>query len=251
MIAFFAKTVNIFFEYVTDIFSTFTKISDETINDSKEISAHTILESLPLPPPGIEKNLTPILTDIQKELFEYWIRCSSSPQWLVSRCCIILDLNNGKPKKQIAREQRKGINTVRKWAKRWLKENRKLSKLGGTDIKPKDYREKVLICLGDAARSGRPIIFTAEQVVQIIALACEIKDNSDSHISHWTWNEISWEAAARGIVKFISPSSVGRFLSEAHIKPHQSRYWLNASPEDPERFRKEAKTVCDLYHKAQ
>ena len=251
MIAFFAKTINIFFDYVTDIFSSFTEISNVAGNDSNEISAHTALEFLPLPPSEIEKKSTPVLTDIQKELFEYWIRCPSSPQWLVIRCLIILELNNGKPKKQIAREQRKTINTVRKWAKRWLKENRKLAKLETTDIKPKDYRKKVLISLSDAARSGRPIFFTAEQVVRIIALACEVKDASDSPISHWTWDEISWEAASRGIVKFISPSSVGRFLTEAHIKPHQNRYWLNAHKEDPEQFLKEAKTVCDLYHKAQ
>jgi transposase len=251
MIAFFINTINMVFDYVTDSFSTFIKISDESVCNSMEVSAQTTVESLPLAPPEIEKKSKPILTEIQKELFEYWIRCPSSPQWLVIRCLIILELNDGKPKKQIAKEQRKRINTVRKWSKRWLKVNRKLSKLEATEIKPKDYREKVLIGLSDAARSGRPIIFTAEQVVQIIALACEVKDDSDSPISHWTWDEISWEAAERGIVKFISASSVGRFLTEAHIKPHQSRYWLNTRSEDPEQFLKEAKTICDLYHNAQ
>lgn len=52
-------------------------------------------------------------------------------------------------------------------------------------------------------------------------------------------------------MKYISPSSVGRFLSEAHIKPHLSRYWVNARPENPEQFLEEAKIICDLYHKAQ
>ncbi len=251
MIDFFTKTINIVFDSVTDFFSIFIKIPDESVCNSKETSAHTTVESLSLPSPDIGKKSTPVLTDTQKELFEYWIRCPSSPQWLVIRCQIILELNDGKPKKQIAREQRKRINTVRKWSKRWLKVNRKLSKLEATEIKPKDYREKVLMGLSDAARSGRPIFFTAEQVVQIIALACEVKDASDSPISHWTWDEISWEAACRGIVKFISPSSVGRFLTEAHIKPHLNRYWLNAHKEDPEQFLKEAKIICDLYHEAQ
>lgn len=251
MINFFAKTINIFFDYVTDVFSIFTKISDTVVNDSNETSAHATLESLPLPSTEIVNKATPVLTDIQKELFEYWIRCPGSPQWLVIRCLIISELNNGKTKKQIAREQKKVINTVRKWAKRRLKENRKLSKPEATDIKPGDYRKKVLMSLSDAARSGRPIIFTAEQVVQIIALTCEVRDASDSPISHWTRVEISWEVAARGIVRYISPGSVGRFLTEARIKPHLSRYWLNAHKEDPEQFPKEAKIICDLYHKAQ
>jgi transposase len=104
--------------------------------------------------------------------------------------------------------------------------------------------------LRDSSRSGRPIIFTAEQVVQIIAMACEVKDDSDSQVSHWTWGDLAAEAVNRKIVTSISVSSVGRFLSEAYIKPHMSRYWLNARPEDPEQFLEEAKTVCDLYHSA-
>lgn len=190
------------------------------------------------------------MTKRQKELFEYWVRCSTSPQWLVTRCRIILGLNDGKSKKQIAREENKVISTVRKWSKRWFRRNRELSKLEKTDIKSKDYCEKILISLRDSGRSGRPIIFTAEQVVQIIAMACEVKDDSNSHISHWTWGDIAREAVNRKTVKSISASSVGRFLSEAHIKPHLSRYWLNTCTENPE-FHEEAKIICDLYNKAQ
>lgn len=34
------------------------------------------------------------------------------------------------------------------------------------------------------------------------------------------------------------------------MKPHQSRYWLNANPEDPETFASEVETVCELYSQA-
>lgn len=34
------------------------------------------------------------------------------------------------------------------------------------------------------------------------------------------------------------------------MKPHTSRYWLNANPEDPQAFAQEVETVCDLYSQA-
>jgi hypothetical protein len=34
------------------------------------------------------------------------------------------------------------------------------------------------------------------------------------------------------------------------LQPHRSRYWLNADPEDPEAFRQQAATVCELYEQA-
>jgi transposase len=35
------------------------------------------------------------------------------------------------------------------------------------------------------------------------------------------------------------------------LKPHLSRYWRNADPEDPQVFEEEVKTVCDTYLEAQ
>jgi len=47
----------------------------------------------------------------------------------------------------------------------------------------------------------------------------------------------------------ICARSVQRFFKKADLKPHQSRYWLNANPEDPETF-SEVETVCELYSQA-
>jgi putative transposase len=66
--------------------------------------------------------------------------------------------------------------------------------------------------LSDAYRSGTPPKFSAEQVVQIIALACEAPLDSERPVSHWTPKEIAAEAMRRGIVKSISVQSVERFL---------------------------------------
>lgn len=55
----------------------------------------------------------------------------------------------------------------------------------------------------------------------------------------------------RAVVESISPRHVVRTLADADLKPHRSRYWLNANPEDPEAFAKEVENVCDLYLQSQ
>ena len=65
--------------------------------------------------------------------------------------------------------------------------------------------------LADAPRPGAPGKFAAEQIVLIIALACEIPVESARPVTHWTRAELADEAVRRGIVESISPRQVGRF----------------------------------------
>jgi hypothetical protein len=67
-------------------------------------------------------------------------------------------------------------------------------------------------------------------------------------ISHWTPRELADEAIQRQILTRISPRHVGRFLDEAELRPHQSRYWLNGAP-DPQAKEKIA-DVTSLYAQA-
>ena len=43
---------------------------------------------------------------------------------------------------------------------------------------------------------------------------------------------------------------MSRYLREAALQPHKSRYWLNTTEKDPERFQKQVETVCDTYRAA-
>jgi len=105
--------------------------------------------------------------------------------------------------------------------------------------------------LSDAARPGTPGKFTPEQLVGIIAVACELPAQSDRPVTHWTPRELADEVVQRGVVKSISPRTVGRLLSGAELKPHRSRYWLNANPKDQEAFDAQVRLVCELYAQAQ
>lgn len=71
---------------------------------------------------------------------------------------------------------------------------------------------KIVLVLADEQRRGNPGKFRLEEIVQIVALAsCELPQTSQRPVSHWTPTELAQEAIKRGIVKEISPRSVGRF----------------------------------------
>jgi hypothetical protein len=76
--------------------------------------------------------------------------------------------------------------------------------------------ELISSVLSDRARLGTSNYFSTEQVVQIVALACESPQASGYPVSHWTPTELAAEAIKRGIVEKISPRSVGRFLKGSY-----------------------------------
>ncbi len=161
------------------------------------------------------------LTPCQRNIIEHTVRCTTSPQRLVSRCKIILDLADGIPIKTIARNQGIDRKTIKKWRQRWLNSIEKLNIAESEDINDKEYKKLILGVFDDSIRSGAPATFTPEQIVQIVAIACEVIDDSDRPISRWTHNEIAQEAIKRNIVETISPSSVCRFLKRCRHKASQ------------------------------
>lgn len=104
--------------------------------------------------------------------------------------------------------------------------------------------------LSDAPRSGSPGKFTAEQVAQVLAVACEPVERSNRPVTEWTGRELADELFRRGIVTSISASQVNRFLAEAELQPHRSKYWLNTTEKDPQLFEQQIQVVCQCYLEA-
>ena len=106
------------------------------------------------------------------------------------------------------------------WRERWREESEKLAAAEEqqvTDKKLMALIEQILSgrrrrALGERQRPGTTKSFTVEQVVKIVAIACESPEKSERPVSHWTPSELADEAIKRGIVEKISPRSVGRFL---------------------------------------
>ena len=197
---------------------------------------------MPGPKPPIIQ-LTPTLQKILEQI----ARCYTNPHYLVLRAKIILLAAIGANNTEVARRLDIDPDTAGKWRTSWLATEANLLAAEAEGLTEKELRVLVEVVLADAPRSGAPDTFSPKQLVQIVALACENPRQSDREISHWTPRELADEAVKRGIVITISPRHVGRVLDEADLKPHLSRYWLNANPDDPERFAAEVEKVCDLY----
>jgi putative transposase len=154
------------------------------------------------------------LSSRQQALLERLVRRQTSPQRLVWRAKIVLAAATAPQHKndQIARRLRLARETVRRWRQRWAEAQPTLAAVEAASSDDADLTELVLALLADEPRSGAPGVFTSEQIVQIVALACEEPAASQRPVSHWTPRELADEAVKRGIVARISPRSVGRFL---------------------------------------
>ena len=62
--------------------------------------------------------------------------------------------------------------------------------------------------LTDHPRAGTPATFTPEQIVQIVAVACEDPRASGRPVSHWPPREVAEEVRKRRIVETISTRGV-------------------------------------------
>ena len=138
---------------------------------------------------------------------------------------------------------------VSTWRRRWADAWERLVRIECTETQAAT-RRAIEQALRDEPRPGPPGKFTPEQIVRILAVACEPPEKSDRPITHWTARELADEVVKRGIVPSISPAQVGRYLREAALQPHKKRYWLNTTEKDPERFAEQVKAVCDTYLEA-
>jgi len=149
------------------------------------------------------------LSDPQQVLLEALLRQTSCPQALALRVRIVLGAAAGQRNQVLAQALGCSLPTVRKWRCRWVHAE---SQLAAVEHHSRDLRAVVATVLADAPRSGAPGSFTAEQLVQIVNLACTPPPHLGRPIDAWTPRELADEAVKQGIVPAISARSVGRFL---------------------------------------
>ncbi|MEQ8756907.1 MAG: helix-turn-helix domain-containing protein [Coleofasciculus sp. G1-WW12-02] len=157
------------------------------------------------------------LSQQQRTLLEQVVRRYSSPQGLVQRVMVVLLAAEGMNNSQIAQQLQLARNTVRRWRQRWSAAANHMISMEGEGISDKQLLQMMVAVLADAPRAGTPATFTTEQVVQIVALACESPPRVGHPVSHWTAQELVSEIVKRGIVEQISPRSVGRFLKRGNF----------------------------------
>lgn len=152
------------------------------------------------------------LSEKQHQCLSQIARQTTNPYRLVRRANIILLAASGESNSHISRQWQLDRNQVRYWRQRWLENQAQLKTCEQADANGEALQAQVLSTLCDEQRPGVPPTFTPEQVVQIVAIACEEPSASARPVTQWTPEEIADEAIKRGIVSGISPSSVRRFL---------------------------------------
>lgn len=148
----------------------------------------------------------------QQAVLERLLRQHSCPQALALRVPIVLGAATGRRNEPLAAQLACSPLTVRKWRARWAAAE---ARLAAAEAEPAALATTVAATLADAPRPGTPDTFTAEQIVQIVNLACTAPRACGRPIDAWTPRELADEAQRQGIVASISPTTVGRFLGRS------------------------------------
>jgi transposase len=190
-----------------------------------------------------------IITERQQQILDEFSRARCEPSFLRHRSTLILLAFSGWRNEQIAPQVELERHQVGIWRARWAAAFDRLVLVECLE-EPAALRQAIRALLADAARPGAPGKFTAEQLTQIFAVACEPPEKSGRPITHWTHAELAAEVQQRGIVASISSRHLGRLLNEADLKPHRVRYWLNAKEKEDPTFPFHVEMVCTTYAQA-
>ena len=163
-----------------------------------------------------------VLTERQREILASLAQRPTSTQQQVLRARVVLQAAEGKTNLQIAADLAVDRDTVSKWRSRWASAREALAAVEEQTEQRRPLSEQIEQILRDAYRPGSPGKFTAEQVCQIISVACEDPQESGRPVSDWTPRELAEEVIQRNIVPSISPRQVGRFLKSGRLEtaPH-------------------------------
>jgi putative transposase len=159
-----------------------------------------------VPPRAVE------LSDRQRRLLEQIHKRQTAPVRLARRVSVLLALADDPCLESVAQRLALTRVSVRLWRDRWLDVAPRLCAVEADQADDQRLLALIEQTLDDAPRCGKPATFSPEQIVQIVAVACEPPEKSGRPISHWTHAELADEVKKRHIVKDISPRSVGRFL---------------------------------------
>ena len=154
----------------------------------------------------------------QQCILQQLLRRQTSSQRLVRRVNIILAAAGGSNNAQSAKRLGLHRESIRHWRERWLSAAGGLAAVEAQECADQPLVAAIEAVLADAYRSGAPNCFSAAQIVQIIAVACEEPPAAGLPLTHWTPQDLADEVVKRGIVASISARSTGRFLRRSRAQ---------------------------------
>jgi len=134
------------------------------------------------------------------------------PSGLVKRARIILLASQETTNQAISKEVGLHYNNVAIWRKRFSQALPALSEVETNT--PEKLETEIKQLLTDKQRSGHPTVFTSEQVMKIINLACCKPEDYGYEVSQWSLSLLVTEIEKQGIAEHISEKTVSRFLKK-------------------------------------
>lgn len=190
-----------------------------------------------------------LLSEKQHEILQIIVKSTTASLRLIQRARIILLSFERLRNDEIATQVGLSRKQIGLWRRRWKQSFDALVSIECREPYA-TLRRTIEDVLSDAPRAGAHGKFSAEQMTQIMAIACESPEQSGRPVDHWTHRELADEARQRGIVPSISASQVGRYLAESDLQPHRSKYWLNTTEKDPDVFQTQVEIVCQAWRDA-
>ena len=169
---------------------------------------------------------------------------------LVQRAQIVLYASAGYSNAQIAKKMNISPDTCSKWRGRFVDAIDQLLVVEAS--KPEKLEVEIRNVLADGSRSGRPRMFSGEQIAFIMKRACQKPSKFGYERTQWTCALLAEEAVRADVVPSISARTVSRYLDKAEIRPWKTKYWLHSpdKDEDPAEFSSRIAEICNLYLRA-
>lgn len=168
---------------------------------------------------------------------------------IVQRARIILLAYQGLLNTQISPIVELGRHAVGRWRRRWQESYDALLSIQLNEPKSVLIRA-VTDVLRDAHRSGTTCKFSAQQVIELVSIACESPRSSGRPVEDWTGAELGDEMQKRKVVDSISVSRVNELLRLVDLQPHRRKYWCFTTEKDHALFQSQAESVCQAYLQA-
>ena len=148
----------------------------------------------------------------QREILERLSRSRKLERRLAERVQIVLGSADGKRSVDQAAALGVDAQRVNRWRRRFAAAAERLAVATMPEVPDEELEAVLLEVMADEERSGVPPKFSAEQLTQIVALACKAPKDVGVPVTHWTPKELAIEAVRQGIVPSISVRHIARFF---------------------------------------
>lgn len=158
----------------------------------------------------------PALTEEIKNTLISFSRSRILPASLINRVSIALLAGEGLTNQEISARLNMHYNSVGTWRSRFLDALPHLREI--QESAPDKLSDEIRKVFSDKPRPGCPCVFTQEQIMKIIDLACKAPSDFGYEVSQWSLNLLVKEIRKQGIAEDISAKSVSRFLKGGQAK---------------------------------